>query len=143
MIYMTKKLTLLAFISSVILLSTGCATVFGGYKNKLAVENGSPPHAEVYLDGQKMGTAPLDQKIDKYLLQHGSLIELRSDGYVTDTIVVEREVHPYYTLADVLTGGIWTLVDVATGNLYRPTYGKIKYELKKEGSTIISEKDEN
>lgn len=138
-----KKFTILAFISSVVLLSTGCATVFGGYKNKLAVENGSPPNAEVFLDGQKMGTAPMDQKIDKYLLQHGSLIELRSEGNVTDTIVVERKVHPYYTLADVLTGGIWTLVDVATGNLYRPSYGKIKYELKKKGSTTIGEKYEN
>ena len=129
---MNKSFIHLLFGLLIILTATGCATVFGGKKNKLFVENGIPPAAEIYLDGQKLGTAPMNRKIDKHLLQHGSIIELKSEGFRTDTIIVERKVHTYYALADVLTGGIWALVDVATGNLYRPTYGKIIYELDKD-----------
>ena len=129
---MIKKITHLSLVFLFLLVATGCATVFGGFKNKLIVENGTPPSAEIYLDGQKLENAPMNEKIDKYLIQHGSVIELKSEGYKTDTIIVDRKVHPYYTLANVFTGGIWMLVDVATGNLYRPTYGKIDYELEKE-----------
>lgn len=132
---MAKTMIQFYVLLSFMIMATGCATVFGGSKNKLVVENGTPPSAEVYLDGEKIGTAPLNRKIDKYLLQHGSIIELRATGYATDTIVVERKVHPYYALADVFTGGIWMLVDVATGNIYRPATGKIRYELEKDTLT--------
>lgn len=139
---MVRKSICFSVMLSFMIMATGCATVFGGYKNKLVVEDGTPPAADIYLDGQKLGTTPMNRKIDKYLLQDGSVIELKAEGYVTDSIVVERKVHPLYTLADVLTGGIWTLVDIATGNLYRPDLGKIEYDLKKEASTQKSDRDE-
>ena len=139
---MAKSMIQFYVLLSFTIIATGCATVFGGSKNKLVVENGTPPAAGIYLDGQKLGTAPMDQKIDNYLLQHGSVIELKSEGYVTDTIIVERKLHPYYTLANVFTGGIWLLVDVATGNLYRPNTGKINYELEKEAPNQKSDRNE-
>jgi hypothetical protein len=139
---MIKKVFNVFIMLAFMITTTGWATVFGGCKNKLVVENGFPPEAVIYLDGQKLGTAPMNQKIDKYLLQHGSIIELKAEGYVTDSIVVERTVHPLYTIADVLSGGIWVLVDVATGNLYRPNFGKIEYELEKESPTEKTDRDE-
>jgi len=127
---LVKKTIQFFVLLSIVIVSAGCATVFGGYKNKLVVENGSPPNAEVYLDGNKIGSAPINLKIDKHLLQHGSIIKIQADGYTPDSTVIVRKVHPYYTLANVFTGGIWMLVDVATGNIYRPENSKITYDLK-------------
>jgi hypothetical protein len=109
---------------------SGCATILGGKKNQLVVEEGSPPTAEVWLDGQKIGDTPLNVKLDKFLIQDGSLVEIKKDGYVTQTVTLNRKVHPWYTLADILTGGIWFGIDLGTGNLYRPTNNKIQYELE-------------
>lgn len=129
---MSRKIIFSFNLFLILIIISGCATVFGGYKNKLVIKDGSPPAAEVYLDGQKIGTTPVDQKVSKYLLQEGSLIEIKKQGYKTDSIVVKRKINPYYTLVDVLAGGVWLGIDIATGNLYRPATGRIKYELKEE-----------
>jgi hypothetical protein len=114
----------------ILIFFSGCATILGGKKNQLVVEEGSPPTAEVWLDGQKIGDTPLNVKLDKFLIQDGSLVEIKKDGYVTQTVTLNRKVHPWYTLADILTGGIWFGIDLGTGNLYRPTNNKIQYELE-------------
>ncbi len=130
---MNHKLTLLLLLFISLGFLSGCATVFGGHKNKLVVKEGTPPSADVYLDGQKLGTAPVDKKLSKYLLQEGSIIEIKKEGYKTDTVVIERKVHPWYSLADIVTGvGIGFAVDVATGNIYRPVNNKITYQLEKK-----------
>jgi len=110
---------------------TGCATVLGGKKNQLVVNEGKPPAAEVYLDGQKIGETPINTKLNKYLLQEGSKIEISKAGYQTETIILERKINPWYTIADMLTGGIWLGVDLGTGNIYRPVNNKISYNLEK------------
>jgi hypothetical protein len=114
-----------------VVIITGCATVFGGAKNKFVVYEGSPPEAEVFLDGQRIGTTPIDKKISKYLLQDGSLVEIKKDGYHTDSIYIERRVHIGYMLLDVIPGlGLGLAIDLATGNIYRPKNSKINYSLK-------------
>jgi len=128
---MKHQIFVLFYLLGIVLVTTSCATVFGGSKNKLVVHEGNPPEAEVYLDGQKIGTTPVDLKISKYLLQEGSVVEIRKEGYHTDTIILERKVHPWYTVIDaVSTIGIGLAVDLATGNVYRPSNNKIVYELK-------------
>jgi len=73
----------------------------------------------------------VNTKLDKFLIQDGSLLEIKKDGYVTKSVVLSREIHPWYTLADILTGGIWFGIDLGTGNLYRPANNKLSYELIK------------
>jgi len=127
---MKKKIQLVLFATSFLIFFSGCATILGGKKNQLVVEEGSPPTAEVWLDGQKIGNTPLNVKLDKFLIQEGSLVEIKKDGYVTQSVTLNRKVHPWYTLADILTGGSWFGIDLGTGNLYRPTNNKINYELE-------------
>jgi hypothetical protein len=115
---------------TIVFLFTGCATILGGKKNKLMVEDGAPPSAEVWLDGQKLGTTPIDLKLDKHLIQDGSILEIKMDGYETHKDTIIRKVHPWYTLADILTGGVWFGIDLASGNLYRPHNNKLKYKLE-------------
>lgn len=121
----------LIFSIAVTLIFSSCATILGGKKNHLIVEDGQPPTAEVWLDGQKIGNTPVNTKLDKFLIQDGSLLEIKKDGYVTKSVVLSREIHPWYTLADILTGGIWFGIDLGTGNLYRPANNKLSYELIK------------
>lgn len=121
---------IIAFAITTIL--SGCATILGGKKNHLRVEDGQPPSAEVWLDGQKIGDTPLNTKLDKFLIQDGSVLEIKKEGYVTKPIILNREIHPWYTLADILTGGIWFGIDLGSGNLYRPSNNKLSYELENE-----------
>ena len=125
-IFLILLFILMVFIS-------GCATVFGGFKNKLVIKEGTPPSADVFLDGQMVGTTPVNKKLSKYLLQEGSVVEIKKEGYKTDTIVIERKLHLWYSLADVITGvGVGFAVDVATGNIYRPVNNRIIYQLEKK-----------
>jgi len=115
---------------ALMLVLSGCATILGGKKNQLLVEDGQPPSAEVWLDGQKIGETPFNAKLDKFLIQDGSLLEIKKEGFVTKPIILNREIHPWYTLADILTGGIWFGIDLGSGNLYRPSNNKLSYELE-------------
>ena len=130
---MKQQIFILFYLLGIVLVTTSCATVFGGSKNKLVVNDGYPPEADVYLDGQKIGTTPVDMKISKYLLQEGSLVEIKKEGYQTDSVIIERKVHTLYTLADAIsTIGIGLAIDLATGNVYRPANNKIEYKLIEE-----------
>lgn len=106
-----------------------CATVFGGKKNTISVMVGNPEKAKVYLDGVLLGETPLKMRISKYKLQHGSVLEIRKEGYQTQKFEVIRSPHLLYVAADILTGVVPLLVDAATGNIYRPNTRNIAYEL--------------
>ncbi len=109
---------------------SSCATIFGGSKNTVRVEMGFPEKAEVYLDGELLGEAPFKIRISKYLLQEGSLIEIKKDGFETMLYQVHRTPHIGYVAADVITV-VALLIDVADGNIYRPNTRKIEYKLTK------------
>jgi hypothetical protein len=107
-----KKIVLT--ITSIIALSillTGCATLFAPKTNPLAVS--SEPHgAEVYVNGFKMGTTPveLSLKPDK-----SYTIEFRKEGYESVTRVVNTKVGAGWIVLDVLGGFIPVIIDAATG----------------------------
>jgi hypothetical protein len=127
-----RFLALLLLGSLILFLFSGCATIFAGKKNRIVINDGTPPGAEIYLDGQKLGITPYDKKLDKHLIQDGSQIELRKEGFSTDTITIERKMHGWYFLADILTFGVAFAVDLGTGNIYRPARNKFTYELEKK-----------
>lgn len=114
----------------IVLTLSSCATIFGGSKNTVRVEMGFPEKAEVYLDGKLLGEAPFKIRISKYLLQEGSLIEIKKDGFETMLYQVHRTPHIGYVAADVITV-VALLIDVADGNIYRPNTRKIEYKLTK------------
>ena len=89
-----------------------CATLFGKKSHALAI--GSEPRgAEVYVNGFKMGTTPveLNLKADK-----SYTIEFRKEGYQNVSRVVNTKVGAGWIVLDVLGGVIPVIVDAATGN---------------------------
>ena len=118
-------------IISLVFSLSSCATIFGGTKNTVRVEAGTPEKAQVYLDGELLGEAPFKIRISKYKLQVGSIIEIKKEGFKTMTYEVLRNPHIGYVVADILGGVIPLIIDVADGNIYRPNTRKIEYKLVK------------
>ena len=108
---------------------TNCATTFGGRHNTLVFKTDNAEKAKVYLDGEYIGEAPGKILLKRTTIQHGSILEIKAEGYETQKYLILRKPHVIYTLADVFTGGVWLGVDYATGNIYRPSPRMFSYTL--------------
>lgn len=125
----TKNMFTRLFALSLMVTMVSCATVFGGRKNTIKVEVGTPIQAQVFLDGQYLGETPYKARISKYKIQEGSIIEIKKEGYETFTYQVERNPHLLYVAANVVSGALPLIIDVADGNIYRPNTRNIEYHL--------------
>lgn len=120
---------LVSFLLIVSILFSSCATILSGGKTKVRVHDGMPQNAQVYLDGNYVGTAPCKFKIHKTMKNAQHKIEIKATGYETQTITTNRKFSAGFFILDILTGVIWTAIDFATGNLYKQNPRKIKYNL--------------
>jgi hypothetical protein len=109
---MKKNIFTIISIATLILLIPGCATLFGPKTHSLSVSS-EPPNAEVYVNGFKMGSTPIELslKADK-----SYSIEYRMEGYQSITRVVNTKVGAGWIVLDILGGLIPVVVDAATGN---------------------------
>lgn len=99
---------------SVLLLLSGCATIFKGTNEE--VRFGSEPQkAEVWVNGAKMGETPLSLKLESKKTYH---IEFRKEGFKTATINITNHVGAGWIILDVLAGLVPVIVDAATGAWY-------------------------
>jgi hypothetical protein len=114
---------------SLTILAGSCATILSGKKNTINIKHGTPEKALIYLDGEFLGEAPLKMRISKYKLQHGSMLEIKKEGYQTQRFEVVRSPHTWYVVADILTGVLPLIIDTANGNIYRTNTRNIEYIL--------------
>jgi hypothetical protein len=122
------------------ILFSGCATILGGAKTKIRVKEGFPPNADVYLDGNYMGTAPCKLKVHKTMKNAQHHIDIKAQGYETQTVTTNRKFSAGFFLLDICTGVVWTIFDFATGNIYRQTPRKIHYKLVPKDEMAPAEK---
>lgn len=107
----------LRIISIILLITTtiafsSCATILA--KKTETVSIASEPHgADVYVNGFKMGTTPieLNLKPDKTYM-----IEFKKDGFDTVTRIVNSDVVAGWIILDVFCGVLPILVDAVTGD---------------------------
>lgn len=126
------RFVLIFFSVLLLLIGQSCATILGGKNNSLVLHCETPVSSGIYIDGVYAGEAPGKIKIEKEVIQHGSILEIKTEGYTTRKYLILRKQNPYYSLADILTGGIPLAIDYATGNIYRPFPRKITYTLEKQ-----------
>ena len=109
---MKKSILPLIMVFVCAILFSGCATILGKHTHPLAVSS-SPDNADVYVNGFKMGTTPieLNLKADK-----SYTIEFRKEGYRTVTRVVNTKVGAGWIVLDVVCGLVPVIIDAATGN---------------------------
>jgi hypothetical protein len=122
------RIVLLFLLSS--FLFNSCATILGGKNNTLVFSEESLPAAQVYIDGELIGDAPGKIKLPKGKVQHGSILEIKAEGYVGKEYMILRKQNAEYTVVDIVLGGIPLLVDYTTGNIYRPKPRRFKYNLE-------------
>ncbi len=118
---------LLVFLSS-------CATILDGSRTRVRVINGSPANARVYLNGNYCGEAPATLRVQKKSLKQegGSKIEIKAEGYETQTVVLTKKTKAGFIVLDLLFG-FWPLViDASTGNFAGVKPKRVRYYLTKE-----------
>jgi len=104
-IYQTSLLVILIFVLQ------GCATLFAPKTHPLSVSS-DPGGADVYVNGFKMGTTPIELslKADK-----AYNIEFRKEGFESVTRVINTKVGAGWIVLDVLGGLIPVIIDATTG----------------------------
>ena len=120
-----KKILLNLSIVSVLILLTGCATVFSGTKQTITFES-SPSGASLYLDGEKVGVTPFTDKLKK---NKYSSFRIELDGYET----ISRSIGKDVDLVALLSI-FWDLgtTDLATGSAWKYDRNSYYIELQKK-----------
>ncbi len=96
----------------VVLLLASCATIIKGSTEK--VNFGSDPSAaKVYVNGQLMGSTPLELKLQS---KHSYTIEFRKEGFQNKTVLIANSVGAGWIILDVVLGFIPVIVDAITGD---------------------------
>ncbi len=118
------KAKILLITVAVIVLQS-CATILDGSRNKTHVKNGIPPNAKVYYNGNYVGQAPVNVKVNKQCKKGECYIEIKYPGYVSQKISLTRKVSVGFTILDIISGVIPLGIDFITGNIYKPRPNKI------------------
>jgi len=129
---LTGSFILLVLFLGVSMLHQGCATILGGRTNSMVFNGDAEVPAHVFIDDTLVGQAPGKIVFPKQVVQHGSNLEIRAEGYKTQEYLIVRKPHPAYMVGDFIIGGIPLIVDASTGNLYRPNPRKFDVKLEKE-----------
>ena len=91
---------------------SNCATVFND-REPLVDIGSQPAGAEVYVDGEFVGTTPVQVELS---VHREHTIVFRKEGFDDRTFRLSNEVGALWIVLDVVTGLIPLIVDAATGN---------------------------
>lgn len=97
-------------VASTIIL-TGCATLFND-SLKTVTMTSDPNQAEVYVNGNRMGTTPVSLDLAN---SQSHTVVFRKAGYTEITCVLNAQVDALWVVLDVLGGLLPVIVDAATG----------------------------
>jgi hypothetical protein len=98
----------------IVFMFNGCASIIHGSTDKVDFSS-NPTGAQVYVNGQLMGTAPFALNLES---KKTYTIEFRKDGYVNKTVLINNKVGAGWIVLDVICGLLPVIVDAATGNWY-------------------------
>ena len=114
MIKKSKPFIIGAIFLVMVLFLTNCATVFKGVTTDVNFRS-DPTGAEVYVNENKMGTTPVELKLESKKTYH---IEFKKEGYESKTYTITNHVGVNWVILDVLFGLVPVIVDAATGAWY-------------------------
>jgi hypothetical protein len=123
---------LLPLVIPLFLVSQGCATILGGRTNTMVFNGPADIQSEVFIDDTLVGQAPGKIVVPKQTIQHGSTLEIRTEGYETQEYLILRKPNPGLVIADFAVGAVPLIFDVANGNILRPVPRKFDLEHTKQ-----------
>lgn len=114
------------------LISQGCATILGGRTNSMVFTGQPNIQSQVFIDDTLVGQAPGKLVLPKETIQHGSILEIRTEGYETQAYLILRKPNAGLVIADFAIGAVPLIFDVANGNILRPVPRKFDLDYTKQ-----------
>ncbi|MHB8400989.1 MAG: caspase family protein, partial [Bacteroidia bacterium] len=115
-----KKVIVLFIAITIIIGTTGCATIFYGNSDKVTF-NSSPPGADIYINNKntnKQTPADINVVKEKYVKGRAYKYELKKDGYVPFTSKDAARLKGL-VIFDCFCYGVPALIDVIAGRQYK------------------------
>lgn len=91
---------------------TGCAAVLGSKQKDFDLQS-TPQGAEVFLNGNRLGTTPVKVKLSN---QAEHTFVFRKEGYKDATCTLSRGTGAGWVIFDVVTGLVPIVIDAATNS---------------------------
>lgn len=106
----------------------GCATIVAGSSQSISVTS-NVEDAEIYLDGDQIGTTPFTGMVPK----NKEELRVEKEGYRTETVSLSKSLEPIFW-GNIITGGtLGSITDFATGAAYQYAPASYQVELQAAG----------
>ena len=92
--------------------ASGCAAIFGSKQKDFSLSS-APQGAEVYLNGNRLGTTPVQVKLSN---QANHTFVFRREGYCEATCTLSRGTDAGWVILDILAGLVPVVIDAATNS---------------------------
>ncbi len=92
-----------------------CAALFASKTSAVPMQT-TPSGAEVWLDGNKMGTTPVSLDLSN---KKSHIITFKHEGFEDATYTINNSVGAGWVVLDILGGLVPVIIDAATGSWYR------------------------
>lgn len=111
-----------------VLATTGCASIVKGSTQTISISS-NVDGAEVFLDGQRIGTTPFTGIVPK----KKDFVMVQKAGYKTANIALSKSLEPIFW-GNIITGGtLGSITDFASGAAYQYAPASYQVDLKPEG----------
>ncbi|GMU86657.1 MAG: hypothetical protein AMXMBFR48_18990 [Ignavibacteriales bacterium] len=108
------------------ILNLGCAAIFKSSLEPVSFAS-EPVGADVYIDGQKLGTTPFQLALKP---SKTYTIEFKKEGYTSRTVILNNKVGAGWVVLDILGGLLPVVIDAATGAWYTFEQDQVKSYLE-------------
>jgi len=119
---MNRKMLIIAI--SVLPLLSGCSTLFGN-NNRLVQVTSQPSGAQVYLNGQPMGTTPATVQVPS---PNNNYVRVEKTGYQSNIQMVDSSFQPVGVLNILFWPGF--IVDAVTGDMMKVSNPDMHFNLQ-------------
>lgn len=134
-----------ASISLIALMINGCATIVGDSSQSIPITS-SPSSAKISIrdesgleiyTGQTPTTITLQKSNGSYFGGKHYTIELKKDGYKSQTFTLDANINGWYLGGNLVFGGLigWFIIDPFTGKMYKMSSESIKGDLSLDTSS--------
>lgn len=125
------------FVSLVVLLSTGCATIMHGTSQDVGLSS-TPTNAKVMVDNHELGKTPTVVKLSR---KDNHIVRMELDGYQPFEATITRSTSGWVWGNLVFGGLIGLVVDATSGGLYKLSPEQVAGQFAAQGARVMPAKD--
>lgn len=108
----------------------GCATVISGTTQMMTISS-NVDGAEIFLDGEKIGTTPFTAAVPK----NKSAVRVEAEGYQGENLSLSKSIDPMFFGNIIIGGTLGSITDFATGAAFQYAPSTYQVELRARGQS--------